>query len=424
MELTIHNEYPAKFHPIVDSNKRWLIPYGGRGSGKSWSVADVFVTRTIIDGKTRLCTRHVQKSIKDSVHKLLSNKIKDKNLGMYFDVQSTTIKCYNGGEFIFKGMNDLGSLEDIQDAWVEEGQHATKDDIDLLIPTIRNDGSQIAVTYNPRHESDPVHQIATLPEYEDMRTVVKMNWRDNPWFPEVLKQEKDVLKKINYDLYSHIWEGGLLKQIEGALIKPGWFQRYTKLPTIVSAYIIADTASEAKEDNDYNVYLFVGKGIDGKIYLIDQWRGKVEAPERIQKARDFWNKHKRRMGYGIGATDFKVEKASSGFDLIQHLKGDISISGITRKRSGNPFVKKFGRLMDVIIPISEGLCLLPQGDIYYNDTLVTDGAWVDDALTEYQQFTADDSHNYDDQVDVLIDAVAILGQNSQSAVAKSLYGSR
>ena len=416
---------PSKFYPATNTDKRWVIIKGGRDSGKSWSIASLMVCKTIFDGKTRLCTRPVQKSIRDSSHKLIVGAIKRLKVEHLFDIKRDYIVFIKtGAEFIFTGMKDVKSMEGVQDVWIEEAQDATEQDLLDLSPTLRQDGSQIYASYNPKNIDDPIHERATGELYDSLRHVVHMNWDDNPWYSKVLEPERLAMKSINIDLYNHIWGGEILKTIEGALIKAAWFGRYTKLPTLTSAYIIADTASEAKEEHDYNVYLFCAKGIDGKIYLIDQWRGKAEAPERISKARDFWNKHRKRMGYGIGATDFKVEKASSGFDLIQHLSKDISISGITRKATGNPFIKKFGRLMDVIIPISEGLCLLPEGDIYYNDILVTDGAWVDDAVTEYQQFTADDSHDYDDQVDVLIDAVAILGSNAKSNLAKSLYSRR
>ena len=415
---------PRKFGELLTTLKRWCIAKGGRASAKSWSMARLMVAKTVRDGKTRLCTRPVQKSIRDSSHKLIAGAIKQLKVEHLFDIKRDYIvHIPSGSEFIFTGMRDIKSMEGVQDVWIEEAQDATEEMLTDLSPTLRQKGSQIYATYNPKNSDDPIHVRATAEEYKDVRCVVTMNWDDNPWFPDVLTPEKDALKKINLDLYNHIWGGEILKNIEGALIKAEWFGRYTKLPTIKQAYIIADTASEAKEDNDYTVFLFAARGIDGKIYLIDQWRGKVEAPERISKGRDFWNKHKKRMGYGIGATDFKVEKASSGFDLIQHLRSEISISGITRKATGNPFTKKFGRLMDVIIPISEGVCLLPAGDIYYNDMLVTNAAWVDDALTEYQQFTADDSHDYDDQVDVLVDAVAMLGNNAKSQVARALYGS-
>jgi predicted phage terminase large subunit-like protein len=422
-QLTIQNNVPAKVRPILESDKRWLILKGGRASAKSWSAADIFISRTMADGKDRLCTREIQKSIKDSSLKLISKKIKEKKLERYFDIQKTTIKCINGGEFIFQGMNDLQSMEGVQDVWIEEGQSASKDRVLELTPTIRAPGSQILVTYNPKFEDSYIHQIATGDEYADVRTVVELNWRDNPWFPEVLNQERLLMKSINIDLYNWIWEGQTLKHIKGKIIKAEYFGRYEKLPTLVKSIIIADTANKIKEQHDYTVFLFGGLGIDGNIYLMDLFRDKLEAPELLPAALDFWNKHQKRQGYGIGATQFKVEDTQSGTGLIQHLRKTLkgAVSGITRSKSESGFPAKFGRLMDQIIPLSKGKVLLPANAIDYAGTMVTDAAWVSDFVSENTEFSADDSHGYDDQVDVLVDMVAEFELSGSDGGAIGLY---
>ncbi len=422
--LTINTSYPIKFYPISESKRRWNIIHGGRGSAKSRSMAQLFVVKTVSDGKTRICTRPIQKKIRDSSHKLIKWAIKSLGVEELFDIQQNYIRLKrNGAEFIFVGMHDLKSLEGAQDAWIDEAQTSNQIMIDELEPTLRENGSQLYATYNPENDDDYIHVIAKHEAFKDDRVVVEMNWRDNPWFPESLDKSRLTMLRFNKDLYNHIWEGETLKQIESAIIKAEYFNYYSELPTtIVRSVIIADTAKKAKENSDYTVYLFAGVGMDGSIYLLDLYRGKIESIEREMQAVTFWNKHRQRLGYGIGATNFDIEDAASGTDLIQRLQPrKIPVREITRKRSASGFEAKFGRLMDVFSVISgsedeSGQVFIPSNEIEYQGIPVTDAAWVDDFLYEAQRFTADDSHEYDDQVDVLIDAVAELGDDEQTWV--------
>ena len=144
-------KFPDKTKELFRSRKRYVIIFGGRGSTKSWTVAAYLILRAI-QGKTRiLCAREVQMSIADSVHKLLSDTIVRMRLEKFFKIQTRSIVCVNGSEFIFKGLwnnsNDIKSTEGIDICWVEEAQAISSQSLELLTPTIRKENSQIIFTY-------------------------------------------------------------------------------------------------------------------------------------------------------------------------------------------------------------------------------------------------------------------------------------
>jgi len=209
----------------------YKVMRGGRGSSKSHSAAGALVIQTAQKPHRVLCTREVQTSIKDSVHKLLCDKIEDLNLGMYYTVLQNEIRARNGGEFMFSGLADqtatsIKSFEGISRCWCEEAQVISKRSWDILLPTIRYEDrpdtkiklgdAEIWVTYNPELESDPTHQMFTVnPPPGTMN--VEMNWRDNPWFPKILEARRQYCLKNDPDNYDNIWEGKCKPAVEGAI---------------------------------------------------------------------------------------------------------------------------------------------------------------------------------------------------------------
>lgn len=168
-----------------------------------------------------LCTREVQKSIKDSVHKLLSNQIKKMGFSSHYEILETEIRGRNGTLFIFAGLSSLTadslkSLEGVDIAWCEEAHSISKKSWDVLIPTIRKDGSEIWISYNPELESDETHQRFTVNPPPNCISVL-MNWRDNPWFPPVLEQERLNCLARDPESYDNIWEGMCKPAVEGAI---------------------------------------------------------------------------------------------------------------------------------------------------------------------------------------------------------------
>lgn len=217
--ISINADFPEKLKPIFQPY-RYKILYGGRGGAKSHSVAAALL---ILGARTPLrilCAREFQASIADSVHKLLSDKINDIGLDLFYEVQRTTIKGKNGTEFIFAGLRhnvtSIKSMEGCDIVWVEEAHTVSKSSWDILIPTIRKPGSEIWLTFNPELESDETYdRFITNPPTDAL--VLKVNWSDNPWFPDVLRQEMEDLKKKDYDAYLNVWEGHCRTTLDGAI---------------------------------------------------------------------------------------------------------------------------------------------------------------------------------------------------------------
>jgi phage terminase large subunit len=200
---------------------RFKVLYGGRGSGKSWAVAMMLLLDGARSPQRILCTREVQKSIKDSVHKLLSDQIIALGLEDFYEILETTIRGRNGTEFSFAGLANhtvasIKSYEGITRCWIEEAQTVSKKSLDILIPTIRAPGSEIIVTFNPELDTDPVWEkfVENPPSYA---VVKRINYTDNPWFPDVLEQERIHCKATNPEDYDTIWEGKCRPAVQGAI---------------------------------------------------------------------------------------------------------------------------------------------------------------------------------------------------------------
>jgi len=208
----------ADFEPFLEQ-KRYKVAYGGRGSGKSWSIAQLLIMQAYKEKTRILCAREIQKSINDSVIQLLADTIERMKLENFFEVQKTQILGRNGSRFIFEGLQanitKIKSMEGINRVWIEEAEKVSTKSWTTLIPTIRTPNSEIWVSFNPSDELDPTYQMFVLNPPPDTYRV-KVNWSDNPWFPEVLDKERRHLEKLDKDLYNHIWEGDCLVNQKGA----------------------------------------------------------------------------------------------------------------------------------------------------------------------------------------------------------------
>jgi phage terminase large subunit len=202
-------EIPEAFSGLFEP-KRFKTYYGGRGGAKSHNIARALLVMGMQSPKRFLCARELQGSIGDSVHKLLSDIISDHKLNTFYDVQKATIKGKNGTEFIFKGLKhnatEIKSTEGIDIAWIEEAEKVSQNSWEILIPTIRKAGSEIWISFNPKHPTDPTY-INFVENADDDMLVKKVSWRDNPFFPDTLNTERLRLQKTDTKAYNHIWEG-------------------------------------------------------------------------------------------------------------------------------------------------------------------------------------------------------------------------
>lgn len=200
---------------------RYKGVHGGRGSGKSHFFAEMMVEEHIRDrGSRSVCIREVQKTLAQSSKKLIEDKIIEMGVGSQFEVQREQIITPGGGLIAFQGMQDhnaesIKSLEKFNRAWVEEAQTLSERSLTLLRPTIRAEGSEIWASWNPRRKSDAIDKFLRQ-DKPASAIVVEANWRDNPWFPAVLEDERKLDLERYPDRYDHIWEGGYAQALEGA----------------------------------------------------------------------------------------------------------------------------------------------------------------------------------------------------------------
>lgn len=221
MSLSIDARFPAKLK-FLFKPARYKVARGGRGSGKSWGFARAILLRCVQQPTRVLCTREIQKTIQQSVHQLLNDQIKAMGLVDAFDVLQTEIRAKNGSAIFFSGLSDitaasLKSFEGVDICWCEEAESITEKSWQILTPTIRKEGSEIWVTYNPQLESDPTHQRFVINPPPDCVSVV-MNYIDNPYFPQTLELERcharDTMREADY---LNVWEGHCKPAVEGAI---------------------------------------------------------------------------------------------------------------------------------------------------------------------------------------------------------------
>ena len=213
-------KFPKIFKEL-DEPHRYKVMWGGRGSAKSWSVARKLLIRGLENNIRVLCTRELQKSIKQSVHKLLSIQIDMLGLNKFYTITADKILGLNGTEFIFLGVKhnteEIKSTESIDICWIEEGHNLTEASWDIIDPTIRKDKSEIWITYNTRFKFDHLHKLFVIDEPPPDSWVCQVNHDDNPYFPQVLVKQMETMKERDYEKYLHIWEGELKKLAEGAI---------------------------------------------------------------------------------------------------------------------------------------------------------------------------------------------------------------
>jgi phage terminase large subunit len=218
--LDLRVRFPEKAWALTQP-ARYKVCYGGRGSAKSWTIARINLLDGVRQPLRILCGRETQRSIAESVHHLLASQVQALGLSDCYRVQETGIYGRNGTEFAFAGLRQQGitnikSYEDFDRAWIEEGQVVTKRSWEVLTPTIRKPGSEIWVSLNPELDTDYTYQhfVAHPPVGA---VVVRMNWRDNPWFPAELEAERLACEARDPEGYRNIWEGEPRSVVEGAI---------------------------------------------------------------------------------------------------------------------------------------------------------------------------------------------------------------
>lgn len=229
-------QIPEKLLPLFEIPKRFKVVYGGRGSGKSMTIADLLLMDAQVNGTKIGCFREIQNSIDDSVHALLKDE--SDRLCLDFTIEKASIYHPDGGEFRFRGLarnpDAVKSMHGFSKFWVEEAQTISEDSLEKLTPTLREQGAELWFSLNPQSSADPMAQRFIVPfqdqleakgYYEDdLHLIIKVDYLDNPFFPESLEKERlwDYEHKSRAK-YNHVWLGAFNDEVEDSIILSEWF---------------------------------------------------------------------------------------------------------------------------------------------------------------------------------------------------------
>jgi len=208
------------FQPLLEP-ARYKGAWGGRGSGKSHFFGEMVCEECmLVKGTRAVCIREVQRTLAQSSKHLIETKIRELSLQNEFKVWNDRIETPGDGLIMFTGMQDhtadsIKSLEGFRIAWIDEAQTLSARSLSLLRPTIRAENSELWASWNPRRKSDAIDDFLRAKKPTGS-IVVKANWRDNPWFPSVLADERRLDLELYPERYDHIWEGDYAKAFEGA----------------------------------------------------------------------------------------------------------------------------------------------------------------------------------------------------------------
>lgn len=218
-EITIRAPFPPKLAGLFAPH-RYKVCWGGRGAGRSWGFARAILIKGSKSPLRVLCVRELQNSIADSVHAVLSDQIEKLGLAHFYRIEQARIYGANGTEISFEGIKNnstkVKSYEGIDICWVEEANKVSKASWSILTPTIRKDGSEIWVSFNPELDTDYTYRRFVLDPEPDS-WVQHMNFHDNPWFPKALNADMEKCKERDYDEYLNVWEGHPLVILDGVI---------------------------------------------------------------------------------------------------------------------------------------------------------------------------------------------------------------
>ena len=236
MARTVDIPLPEVFEPLLQP-ARYKGIYGGRGGAKSHAFADLLIDDCIRHrGLRAVCVREYQTSLEQSVKRLLDDKIQAYDLARQFRILNTHIETPGDGIIIFQGMqahtaDSIKSLEGYDRAWVEEAQNLSERSLTLLRPTIREPGSELWFSWNPSQPTDPVDQLlrsklSPLPD----AVVIRSSYMDNPFFPDVLRQEMEWDRRRDPEKYAHVWLGEYERHAESRVFKNWKIEEFDDQP--------------------------------------------------------------------------------------------------------------------------------------------------------------------------------------------------
>lgn len=398
--------------PHLLTYHRFKVLYGGRGGAKSWAIAQALLHLASQSTLFIVCAREIQKSIKDSVKKLLEDEIERLGWGHLFTSTLTDIRGLNGSRITFVGLrhdpDGIKSLEGADITWIEEAQSVSHNSLGKLIPTvIRRSHSQVWFSMNPESAADAVYE-RFIANKDPRAWVIKVNYYDNPFLPDGLLQEAMHCRRHFPTRYRQIWLGevGL---VERQIFRPEHWSIYASLTEVESRttykFITADTAFETNKENDESAFQCWGAEGNRRLYLLDEIHGRWEYPELVSNARKFWRKHSDNS-YGRKVQHMYIEKKASGHSLVQTLRREqIQARGWLPKDYRFPDNKIAGFKEAAWLASPHPDSKHSTGDIWLPDSSIYPD--IDSFIDQCASISEDDSHDHDDRADAMKMAVSI-----------------
>lgn len=334
-------EMPPALADGLFRHRRYKVLHGGRGSGKSWSVARALIALASSKNLRVLCAREVQLSIRDSVHRLLSDQISQLKLDRFFDVTRDEIRCPSTGSlFIFAGLStqtvdSIKSFEGVDIVWVEEAQSVSKRSWDVLLPTIREPGSEVWMTLNPDLDTDETYR-RFVANAGPLAWVQAVNWRDNPWFSRELEDERLETQRLDPDGYANIWDGVPKRVAEGAIYRLEVDQLY-----------LDGRAANVPKDPRLTVHTVWDLGWADSMAIALVQRTPVDI-----RVIDYIEDRNRTLEWYVAALEKRGHRY--GLDFIPH---DGAAKDFKTGKSTEEHLEKFGRQVRVLprLSVEEGI---------------------------------------------------------------------
>ena len=308
---------------------RYKIMYGGRGAGRSWSIARTLLIKAMREEILVLCTRELQKSIKGSVYRLLRNQIRLLGLQHYYPDHlqtGTTLRCINGSEFVFFGTrynaDEIRSTEGIDICWIEEAHNLTEDGWDVITPTVRKPGSEIWASFNTRFKSDTLYDKFVEHAPPPNSLVIHSTFEDNPYISQELLDEQEFMRETDYENWLHVWKGHLRELAKGAIFGKQITEvkrsnRLTFIPVEKSCEV--DTFNDVGKNDPCAWWMLQNAG--GQLRFIDYYHNRfhdVDHYVRVLKA----------MGYNYGRHFMPHDADHDRMGMTRNIREQFEDGGI------------------------------------------------------------------------------------------------
>jgi predicted phage terminase large subunit-like protein len=276
-------QYPEKLGALIQQKKTFKVCWGGRGGGKSVTIAQFLLMLGCMKKLRILCIREVMKSLKESSYQTLVDYIDKLGLrGEYVVTDKAIRHKWNGSVFMFSGLKDhtadsIKSFQGVDLVWAEEAHSITAESWEKLIPTIlRNPGAEIWISFNPDDEEDYVYKRFVKGHDEDA-LVIEVQYYDNPWLDEAMKKERAKMKAANDPQYAHVWLGEC-RSITGKLFKRDKVKGYrpNEKPNDLRMYAGSDFAV-SQDEGDWTEHGAAGLDPGGNLVFTDWWSGQTDS---------------------------------------------------------------------------------------------------------------------------------------------------